>query len=87
MLLFSCGNAHPNLFSKLFRFAVGMDMDPFIRLSTESDMIPRIYELASPTSFKASTLSMELTIIHFLKSKSFSYSLRLVEKPKSNLEW
>ena len=50
-------------------------------------MISRTSESTTFASFKASTLSQKLAVIHFLKSKTLSYTLSLVKKSKLSLEW
>ena len=35
--IISCRSACPNLFYELSKFVLGMDIDPFSRLSTESE--------------------------------------------------
>ena len=73
LLLFSCRSARPFLFEELFKFVLGMDMDPFSWISAGSHTVSMISELENPVSFKASTLSRKLAIIHFLKPKRFRH--------------
>ena len=52
-----------------FISVLGMNKDPFVCSSTESDIISKISESASSTSFKASRLSHKLAIMCFWSGK------------------